>query len=108
MLHSAYNTYKTAKKLDESKNNDDGDDEEKKLDDTKPMMGMIETLWNYTVIDVEETLRSVCHKLDKDSSVSSEVREQRAKGLYELGKIFDAKGVDKSVGLAEFEKQMKE
>lgn len=109
VVKSAYKTYKTAKKMEEQKDNN-GNDEEKKqdIDETKPMMGMIETLWNYSVIDVEGTIRSACHKLDKDCSVSAKVRETRAKGLLEMGKIFMNRGVDAEEGLKAFEKQMKE
>ena len=113
LIGSAYSAYKTAKKMDPMNNvvHKDGDENEEKkeeLDETAPLMGMIEMAFIYTTIDVESTLRKVCHKIDKDASVDMKQREKRAKALYELGKIFDAKGVDKSVGLSEFEKQMKE
>ena len=68
----------------------------------------LETLWNMSVIDIEGTLRKACHKLDKDSSVSKEHRVQRAKGLYELGMIFDAKGVEAEEGLKEIGNQLEQ
>merc|ERR1719148_256925 len=69
---------------------------------------MIETLWNVSVLDIESTLRRACHKLDKDASVSAEVRVSRAKGLWQMGRIFEEKGVSAEEGLAAFEKQMME
>lgn len=119
VVKSAYKTYKSAQmeetkeKEKKNENVDTGDGaEEKKKDeveemvDRMPVIGMIETLWNLSVIDIEGTLRSACHKLDKDSSVSKEVRVQRARGLLEMGKIFDAKGVEAEEGLKEIGSQL--
>merc|ERR1712039_285806 len=116
LIGSAYSAYKKAKKMDPNLMNGDdvihkdGDEEKKEMDDVpvEPIMGMIEIAFMYTTIDVESTLRKVCHKIDKDASVDMKQRELRAKGMYELGKIFDANGVEKKVGLLDFEKQMKE
>merc|ERR1712113_1297172 len=98
------------KKSEEKEQGCDNNEQKKKdsIDETTHMMPLIETLWNYSVIDIESTLRSACHKLDKDSSVSAKVRETRARGLYEMGKIFDAKGVSAQEGLKVFQEQMKE
>ena len=90
--------------MDKDKEND----EEQKGDGTQPMIGMIETLWNLSVIDIEGTLRSACHKLDKDCSVSKEQRVERAKALYEIGTIFDAKGVEAEEGLKAIGDQLKQ
>ncbi|KAI8907144.1 X-domain of DnaJ-containing-domain-containing protein [Gorgonomyces haynaldii] len=49
---------------------------------------LMETLWNFTVLDVENTLRQVCIKVLKDSSIPYETRVKRAEGLYVIGQIF--------------------
>jgi len=108
LIGSAYSAYKSAKKMEPEMMNGDETEEKKEDVAVEPIMGMIEMAFMYTTIDVENTLRKVCHKINKDASVDMKQRDERAKGLYELGKIFDAAGVEKSVGLLDFEKQMKE
>ncbi len=95
---------------DNEENGDGGGSEEKKEDlpGADAMMGMIETMWNLSVIDIEGTLRKACHKIDKDSSVSKEQRVLRAKALCELGRIFDAKGVEAKQGLKAIGEQLAE
>ena len=66
----------------------------------------METLWSFTVVDVESTLRSVCTKVLKDSSVSFEDRVKRGEGLLLMGQIFQESGVSAEAGLGELEKMM--
>ncbi|ETV98080.1 hypothetical protein H310_09364 [Aphanomyces invadans] len=63
--------------------------------------GILETAWNFTVMDVEATLRSVCFKLFKDASVSAAQRVKRAEGLAILGEIFLASSQTAEAGLKE-------
>ena len=48
---------------------------------------MIETMWNITVMDIEDTLRKSCKKILKDNAVSKDIRKKRAKCLKILGNI---------------------
>uniref|UniRef100_A0A7S2SMW4 J domain-containing protein n=1 Tax=Mucochytrium quahogii TaxID=96639 RepID=A0A7S2SMW4_9STRA len=119
---SAYQTYKTAKqmqKAEEAKLKDkdkEGDAEQETTDkhmeeEEAAMMGflgMIETLWNLSVIDVESTLRKVCRKLFRDASVSTEMRVERAKALFLMGEIFQSKGLSAEEGIGAFTDQLKE
>merc|ERR1712178_258103 len=69
---------------------------------------MIDTLWNISVLDIEETLRAVCMKVFCDTSVSPEVRILRAQGLYIMGKIFQECGKSSKEGLDAIKKQLRE
>ncbi|KAJ3073745.1 hypothetical protein HDU98_000808 [Podochytrium sp. JEL0797] len=68
---------------------------------------IVETMWNITVLDVESTLRNVCFKVLKDSSVTKEERIQRAEGLLIMGNMFQQKSVPFTVGLNEMAAKMK-
>ena len=70
--------------------------------------GMIEVLWNMSVIDVESTLRAVCFKLFKDASANKAERVMRAKGMYLMGSMFMEKGVSAEEGIEAFMSQMRE
>ncbi|GBG28648.1 DnaJ family protein [Hondaea fermentalgiana] len=87
-------------------------EEEVQTDDEEGMaesfMGMIETLWNMSVLDIESTLRKACRKIFKDASVKLEVRILRARGLEIMGRIFQASGISAEEGLGAFQAQMKE
>jgi len=52
------------------------------------MMQMMEALWKISVVDIESTLRSACHKLLHDKSVPPEVISLRAKALAGVGQLF--------------------
>ncbi|KAJ3119264.1 hypothetical protein HK100_000394 [Physocladia obscura] len=68
---------------------------------------IVETMWNITVLDVESTLRKVCFKVLKDSSVSREERNARAEGLLIMGQIFQQYSVSFTAGLEEMTQKMK-
>jgi len=85
---------------------EDVEDDEMTDEGVASFLGMIETLWNISVIDVESTLRKVCRKLYKDSSVSAETRLARAKALEIMGKKFKEKGLSAEEGLGAFSKKM--
>lgn len=76
--------------------------------EVESFMGMLETLWNISVLDVEGTLRKVCRKLFKDASVTREVHVSRARGLEMMGRIFQAKGLSAEEGLGAFSEHIKE
>jgi hypothetical protein len=67
--------------------------------------GIMETLWNYTVVDVEFTLRNVCLKVLKDCSVSHENRVERAEALLLVGHKFQEFAQTAEAGLNEFGNQ---
>ena len=52
------------------------------------MFSFLETLWKFSVLDIEKTLRSACHKLVHDKSVEKEVISARAQALVIVGTIF--------------------
>ena len=68
---------------------------------------VLETLWNYTVVDVEGTLRSVCLKVLKDASVPFDERVKRAEGLLVMAEVFQSSAQTVEVGLNELENQLK-
>ncbi|CAK5225935.1 unnamed protein product [Aphanomyces euteiches] len=63
--------------------------------------------WHYIVFDVESTLRGVCFKLLKDTSVSAADRAGRAQGLLIMGEIFQASSQPSEVGLAEIMEKLR-
>jgi len=88
----------------------DADEENEEFDEEglESFTGMLETLWNISVIDVESTLRKVCRKLFKDASVTSQEHFERARGLELVGRVFQAKGISAEEGLGAFSAQIKE
>eukprot|EP00607_Mallomonas_marina_P008810 CAMPEP_0182417468 /NCGR_PEP_ID=MMETSP1167-20130531/1956_1 /TAXON_ID=2988 /ORGANISM="Mallomonas Sp, Strain CCMP3275" /LENGTH=619 /DNA_ID=CAMNT_0024591077 /DNA_START=366 /DNA_END=2225 /DNA_ORIENTATION=+ len=67
---------------------------------------MMELMWHVTVIDIETTLRKVCHKVTHDHSVTSEIRQQRILALLVLGAEFRAKGVSMDKGIGDLMQRM--
>ncbi|KAJ3078677.1 hypothetical protein HDU99_000438 [Rhizoclosmatium hyalinum] len=68
---------------------------------------IVETMWNITVLDVESTLRKVCFKVLKDSSVSKEDRVKRAEALLLMGQCFQQHAKQFTEGLEEMTMKMK-
>ncbi|KAJ3351273.1 3-dehydroquinate dehydratase (3-dehydroquinase), partial [Entophlyctis luteolus] len=68
---------------------------------------IVETMWNITVLDVEATLRKVCFKVLKDSSVTRDERVARAQGMLMMGEVFQAYSVPFTAGLDEMTQKMK-
>lgn len=58
----------------------------------------LRVLWRQTVVDITSTVHEVCQMVLHDLNVSIETRQARAKGLEELGKIFE--GAEVNVNLA--------
>ncbi|KAI8899650.1 X-domain of DnaJ-containing-domain-containing protein [Globomyces pollinis-pini] len=67
----------------------------------KSFGSLAETLWNFTVVDVESTLRQVCIKVLKDFSVPYEDRVRRAEGMYLMGQIFQSNEKSSKLALHE-------
>ncbi|KAG5180267.1 X-domain of DnaJ-containing-domain-containing protein [Tribonema minus] len=59
---------------------------------TKAAEATMETFWRVTVLDIEDTLRSVCRKVLRDNGVTQAERAARARALLITGKIFHARG----------------
>lgn len=111
VLSSAVKMYGIAreeerKQMRKAQNPNGPQDPQDDLPNPKAVQGLLETLWNYTVVDVEATLRSVCVKVLKDSSVPFEDRVKRAEGLLLLGEIFKAHASTEEAGLNEFGAKM--
>mmetsp|Transcript_20468 Transcript_20468/g.24804 ORF Transcript_20468/g.24804 Transcript_20468/m.24804 type:complete len:144 (-) Transcript_20468:187-618(-) len=85
------------------------EDEKKKKEEREmeSFLVMVDAIWNYSVLDVESTLRHVCQKVLFDNSVSVEARAKRAEGLYVMGKIFKEKGKSAKEGLSAFKDQFR-
>ena len=52
------------------------------------MATFMEGAWYVSVVDVEDTLRTVCKKVLTDTSVDRETRKRRARALKCLGQVF--------------------
>ncbi len=59
-------------------------------------------LWHMVKSDVQSTVKHVCNKLLRDTSVSAETIERRAQALYVLGREFCDKAVSEQEGLEDF------
>eukprot|EP00170_Pyropia_yezoensis_P000372 contig_2104_g373 len=69
---------------------DDADADEIHQQETRQAVSGLGALWLASLVDVETTLRKVVSLVCKEEGVSKADRELRAKGLIELGKIFQA------------------
>ncbi|CAK0741307.1 hypothetical protein CVIRNUC_001315 [Coccomyxa viridis] len=49
---------------------------------------MLDAMWAANVMDIQQTLKAVCHEVLRNRTVSKEVRRLRALALHELGGIF--------------------
>merc|ERR1712217_782692 len=56
------------------------------LEDSLPVF--LQTIWDISAVDIENTLRSVCDKVLKDMSVPWQIRHRRAVALLRLGRVF--------------------
>ncbi len=105
VLSSAVKMYQIAKK-EEKKKQENPTASPDEAPNPEQINTLLETLWNYTVVDVEGTIRSVCTKVLKDSSVPFEDRVKRGEGLLMIGQIFKEKGKSAEIGLSELERTM--
>lgn len=55
---------------------------------SEAMMSFLEVMWRISVVDIESTLRSACHKVLYDNGVDFKQRMQRARNLVVLGEAF--------------------
>ena len=67
---------------------------------------LLETLWNATVLDIEDTLRKVCYKVLRDQSVPKHQRAKRTSALKILGTIFNERGQEANEGIKQVATQM--
>lgn len=63
--------------------------EEKEEANQQMMSALCETVAHMTLVDVEDTVSSVCARVLTDNSVSAEVRAKRCRGLSIIGEIFE-------------------
>lgn len=68
----------------------DADAEQIHQQETRQAVSGLGALWLASLVDVETTLRKVVSLVCKEEHVSKGDREMRAKGLIELGKIFQS------------------
>jgi len=93
-IKSGWKAYKEATKMkdDVSTNGTPAENAVTTAQGAKLMEVMLEALWQANVLDIEDTLREVCHKVLHDHSVDKPTRKRRAQGLLQLGKIFQECG----------------
>ncbi|KAH8739527.1 DNAJ protein [Cryptosporidium ryanae] len=73
----------------ENKDREDSSDAastQQKFEETLPLI--LETMLQMTLMDIEDTVRTVAKKLVKDMGVDSKVRKQRALAIIEFGSTF--------------------
>eukprot|EP00301_Raphidiophrys_heterophryoidea_P018638 c3643_g1_i1.p1 GENE.c3643_g1_i1~~c3643_g1_i1.p1 ORF type:complete len:334 (-),score=69.11 c3643_g1_i1:181-1182(-) len=112
-LKSGWKAYKEATKMKDeaassaSKDNPTGEGEmaASNRQGAKLMEVMLEALWQANVLDIEETLREVCHKVLYDHSVDKPTRKRRAQGLLLLGKIFKECGKSQESAMEQLKMQ---
>mmetsp|Transcript_23735 Transcript_23735/g.74712 ORF Transcript_23735/g.74712 Transcript_23735/m.74712 type:complete len:912 (-) Transcript_23735:89-2824(-) len=56
------------------------------LEDSLPVF--LQTIWDVSAVDIENTLRHVCDKVLKDISVPWQIRYRRATALVRFGRVF--------------------
>ena len=80
---------KDAKTLHEEEEKKQQEHHAKEVEKMKMMAdSMVDIAFFATVMDIEKTLRAAVKKLFRDKGVSKKDREQRARGLLMMGKIF--------------------
>ncbi|KAJ1607127.1 DNAJ domain-containing protein [Cryptosporidium canis] len=67
---------------------EDSEKTQKQFEETLPLI--LDTMLQITIMDIEDTIRTVAKKLVKDMGVDLKVRKQRALALIELGSIFQS------------------
>lgn len=56
------------------------------LEESLPVF--LQTIWDVSAVDIENTISAVCNKVLKDVSVPWQIRERRAIALLRLGRVF--------------------
>merc|ERR1711862_1035131 len=56
------------------------------LEESLPVF--LQTVWDVSVVDIENTLRTVCNKALKDISVPWQLRQRRAVAMLRMGRVF--------------------
>merc|ERR1711924_525627 len=64
--------------------------EKAKAKQAEMMLAMFEMMWRLSVVDIESTLRSACHKVLYDHSVDVSERLKRAQAMRIVGEVFKA------------------
>lgn len=69
-------------------NPEDSAKTQQQFEETLPLI--LDTMLQITIMDIEDTIRTVAKKLVKDMGVDLKIRKQRALALIELGSIFQS------------------
>lgn len=80
--------------------------EKAKLRQAEMMMAVIEMMWRVSVVDIESTLRTACHKVLYDHSVDATVRLKRAQAMRIVGEVFKAENSQKGSWQEQMMEQM--
>lgn len=70
------------------------------------MLAMFEMMWRLSVVDIESTLRSACHKVLYDHSVDVSERLKRAQAMRIVGEVFKAEKSQKGTWQEQMMEQM--
>eukprot|EP00668_Euglena_longa_P005043 GGOE01005918.1.p1 GENE.GGOE01005918.1~~GGOE01005918.1.p1 ORF type:complete len:299 (-),score=83.31 GGOE01005918.1:331-1227(-) len=91
VVGSAWRMYRKMRSMPQAESTtSDGETPEATTDEKEMVPFFLETVWNVTLIDIENTCQAACRKLLADLSLGLEAKQVRAKGLHKLGTIFSA------------------
>ena len=80
--------------------------EKAKAKQAEMMLAMFEMMWRLSVVDIESTLRSACHKVLYDHSVDVSERLKRAQAMRIVGEVFKAEKSQKGTWQEQMMEQM--
>ena len=80
--------------------------EKAKAKQAEAMLAMFEMMWRLSVVDIESTLRSACHKVLYDHSVDVSERLKRAQAMRIVGEVFKAEQSQKGTWQEQMMEQM--
>mmetsp|Transcript_25174 Transcript_25174/g.25380 ORF Transcript_25174/g.25380 Transcript_25174/m.25380 type:complete len:754 (-) Transcript_25174:102-2363(-) len=76
------------------------EEEKKKIKVSEALSSaMLDLMWHVVIVDIENTLKKVCHKVIRDHAVGVDVRKQRAMALMVLGEECYARGNEALIGM---------
>jgi curved DNA-binding protein CbpA len=85
-MHDKVESVKEGEKEGEAKGSTMESTMKESLEESLPMF--LQAIWDYSAIDIENTVSHVCNKVLKDISVPWQLRVRRAYALLRLGRVF--------------------
>jgi len=87
-IKAAWEQHKLSKNMEDAKDAKEDENAPPNPAQAQFMLRMLEALWKISVLDIESTLRSACHKVLHDHSVEPSEITRRARALSGIGEIF--------------------